>query len=188
MVEKFTKLGGCKCDSPADVGKGAAVVVVIVFVSPPPPSYSSSSSRTSSPFFSNHSSLINNGDTRLSLSFLSASLLLRSYVLERKAVQSSVALQDGAVVVTNSKPTEKLKDGLLTIPLREADMLVAELGGGEHESTVSITVVGASGDLAKKIIFPALFALHYEGCLPKVIRERDVSSCVSDDSYIELNV
>ena len=36
------------------------------------------------------------------------------------------------------------------------------------ETTVSITVVGASGDLAKKKIFPALFALYYEGCLPKV--------------------
>lgn len=35
------------------------------------------------------------------------------------------------------------------------------------ESTLSITVVGASGDLAKKKIFPALFALFYEGCLPQ---------------------
>ncbi|KAF2577653.1 hypothetical protein F2Q68_00005649 [Brassica cretica] len=120
------------------------------------PSYSSSS-RTSSPFFSNHSSLIN-GDTprSRSLSFLSASpqeLCLRS---QRKSVQSSVVLQDGAVVVTNSSPIEKLKDELLSIPSQE---VVAELGGGEHESTVSITVVGASGDLAKKKIFPALFAL-----------------------------
>ncbi|RRT69956.1 hypothetical protein B296_00011326 [Ensete ventricosum] len=38
----------------------------------------------------------------------------------------------------------------------------------EGEPTVSITVVGASGDLAKKKIFPALFALYYEDCLPKV--------------------
>ncbi|XP_013655175.2 glucose-6-phosphate 1-dehydrogenase 3, chloroplastic-like [Brassica napus] len=126
------------------------------------PSYSSSS-RTSSPFFPNHSSLINGG-TRRSLSFLSASpqeLCLRS---KRKSVQSSVVLQDGAVVVTNSSPIEKLKDGLLSVPSQE---VVAELGGGEHESTVSITVVGASGDLAKKKIFPALFALYYEGCLPE---------------------
>ncbi|KAK9284139.1 hypothetical protein L1049_023306 [Liquidambar formosana] len=35
------------------------------------------------------------------------------------------------------------------------------------ESTLSITVVGASGDLAKKKIFPALFALFYEDCLPE---------------------
>uniref|UniRef100_A0A1J3I939 Putative oxidoreductase YgbJ n=1 Tax=Noccaea caerulescens TaxID=107243 RepID=A0A1J3I939_NOCCA len=30
LVEKFTELGGCKCDSPADVGKGAAAVVVLL--------------------------------------------------------------------------------------------------------------------------------------------------------------
>jgi glucose-6-phosphate 1-dehydrogenase len=40
--------------------------------------------------------------------------------------------------------------------------------GQQGGSTVSITVVGASGDLAKKKIFPALFALFYEDCLPEV--------------------
>ncbi|CAH8349758.1 unnamed protein product [Eruca vesicaria subsp. sativa] len=62
-------------------------------------------------------------------------------------------------VVTISKPAEKLKDRLLYVPSQESDKLV--------ESTVSTTVVGASGDLAKKKIFPALFALYYEGCLPE---------------------
>ncbi|KAL0307272.1 UNVERIFIED_CONTAM: Glucose-6-phosphate 1-dehydrogenase, chloroplastic [Sesamum radiatum] len=38
---------------------------------------------------------------------------------------------------------------------------------GEGDSTLSITVVGASGDLAKKKIFPALFALYYEDWLPE---------------------
>ncbi|KIY96886.1 glucose-6-phosphate 1-dehydrogenase [Monoraphidium neglectum] len=33
-------------------------------------------------------------------------------------------------------------------------------------SSLSIVVLGASGDLAKKKIFPALFALYYEGLLP----------------------
>jgi hypothetical protein len=33
-------------------------------------------------------------------------------------------------------------------------------------SSLSVVVVGASGDLAKKKIFPALFALYYEGLLP----------------------
>ncbi|KAG6476396.1 hypothetical protein ZIOFF_065636 [Zingiber officinale] len=42
------------------------------------------------------------------------------------------------------------------------------LDASERESTVSITVFGASGDLAKKKIFPALFALYYEDCLPKI--------------------
>ncbi|XP_077211231.1 glucose-6-phosphate 1-dehydrogenase, chloroplastic-like isoform X2 [Tasmannia lanceolata] len=35
------------------------------------------------------------------------------------------------------------------------------------EPTISITVVGASGDLAKRKIFPALFVLFYEDHLPK---------------------
>ncbi|KAL9144882.1 hypothetical protein ABFS82_13G004200 [Erythranthe guttata] len=38
---------------------------------------------------------------------------------------------------------------------------------GKGDSTLSITVVGASGDLAKKKIFPALFALYYEDWLPE---------------------
>ncbi|CAA2979074.1 glucose-6-phosphate 1-dehydrogenase, chloroplastic-like [Olea europaea subsp. europaea] len=38
---------------------------------------------------------------------------------------------------------------------------------GEPNSMLSITVVGASGDLAKKKIFPALFALYYEDWLPE---------------------
>ncbi|KIZ06619.1 glucose-6-phosphate 1-dehydrogenase [Monoraphidium neglectum] len=33
-------------------------------------------------------------------------------------------------------------------------------------SSLSVVVLGASGDLAKKKIFPALFALYYEGLLP----------------------
>lgn len=36
-------------------------------------------------------------------------------------------------------------------------------------SHLSITVVGASGDLARKKIFPALFALYYEDWLPEVL-------------------
>lgn len=36
------------------------------------------------------------------------------------------------------------------------------------QSALSICVVGASGDLAKKKIFPALFALYYDNHLPKV--------------------
>lgn len=36
------------------------------------------------------------------------------------------------------------------------------------QSALSIVVVGASGDLAKKKIYPALFALFYEGMLPQV--------------------
>ncbi|CAH2034032.1 unnamed protein product [Thlaspi arvense] len=140
------------------------------------PSFSSSlsrpsyCSRTSSPFLSNHSSLIN-GDPRRSLSFLPASpqglnldeLCVRS---QRKSVQSSVAARDGASA-TKSIPADELIGGLLSIPSQEAAKVATEPHGGGDKSTVSITVVGASGDLAKKKIFPALFALYYEGCLPE---------------------
>ncbi|KAH9606646.1 hypothetical protein KSS87_013082 [Heliosperma pusillum] len=58
------------------------------------------------------------------------------------------------------------------IPARNIDSLVDQhslpnCGSIKRESMLSITVVGASGDLAKKKIFPALFALFYEGCLPE---------------------
>lgn len=35
-------------------------------------------------------------------------------------------------------------------------------------SSLSVVVLGASGDLAKKKILPALFALYYEGLMPEV--------------------
>lgn len=38
-----------------------------------------------------------------------------------------------------------------------------------NTSALSIVVVGASGDLARKKILPALFALYHEGMLPKVL-------------------
>jgi hypothetical protein len=36
------------------------------------------------------------------------------------------------------------------------------------KSALSVVVVGASGDLARKKIFPALYALYHEGMLPEV--------------------
>lgn len=38
------------------------------------------------------------------------------------------------------------------------------------EAMLSIVVVGASGDLAKKKIFPALFAIYHEGLLPQNVQ------------------
>ncbi|XP_013653276.2 glucose-6-phosphate 1-dehydrogenase 3, chloroplastic isoform X1 [Brassica napus] len=146
----------------------------------------STSLSSSSPFLSNHSSLINSDPSRRSLSFPQGinldDLCVRS---KRKLVQSAVAVGDGfgfctilrlflmrlplvlGSVITKSSSAE-IKTGPLSIPSQEAaDKLVIESNGGEQQSTVSITVVGASGDLAKKKIFPALFALYYEGCLPE---------------------
>ena len=72
--------------------------------------------------------------------------------MKTSSVESDKILKDGILSVT---PPEELKD-------------IASFDFDKDKSTVSITVVGASGDLAKKKIFPALFALYYEGCLPEV--------------------
>ncbi|KAI3695371.1 hypothetical protein L1987_78368 [Smallanthus sonchifolius] len=55
-----------------------------------------------------------------------------------------------------------LQDGAAEKPLAKEIVLPEQT-----ESNLSVTVVGASGDLAKKKIFPALFALFYEDCLPR---------------------
>ncbi|KAI3769550.1 hypothetical protein L6452_00658 [Arctium lappa] len=55
-----------------------------------------------------------------------------------------------------------LQDGAAEKPLAK-ELVLPE----QAESNLSVTVVGASGDLAKKKIFPALFALFYEDCLPQ---------------------
>ncbi|WOL01728.1 glucose-6-phosphate 1-dehydrogenase, chloroplastic-like isoform X1 [Canna indica] len=64
-------------------------------------------------------------------------------------------------------PSTKVENGGLFGLSSEEFRDVISPDANERESTVSITVVGASGDLAKKKIFPALFALYYEDCLPK---------------------
>lgn len=70
--------------------------------------------------------------------------------------------------IDNDTTLKKLKDGLLSTTSSEEFEVVVGSDSNDNNSTVSITVVGASGDLAKKKIFPALFALFYEGCLPEV--------------------
>ncbi|KAI5679402.1 hypothetical protein M9H77_10352 [Catharanthus roseus] len=83
-----------------------------------------------------------------------------------------VCMQDGAVAaavtpIAKEATLKKLKDGLSPpiTPKESNDVPIFDIN--KEKSTVSITVVGASGDLAKKKIFPALFALYYEGCLPE---------------------
>ncbi|RVW32024.1 Glucose-6-phosphate 1-dehydrogenase, chloroplastic [Vitis vinifera] len=90
----------------------------------------------------------------------------------RNSYQNVVLLQDGAVSSTmapieNDSTLKKLKDGLLSATSSEECEDVVGFDSNDKNSTVSITVVGASGDLAKKKIFPALFALFYEDCLPE---------------------
>ncbi|KAI8526816.1 hypothetical protein RHMOL_Rhmol12G0026100 [Rhododendron molle] len=91
---------------------------------------------------------------------------------EKRAVSATLA------PIEDKSPPKKMKNGLLSedentkkgllsvTPSEECED-AAGFGINKDDSTVSITVVGASGDLAKKKIFPALFALYYEGCLPE---------------------
>ncbi|XP_021290767.1 glucose-6-phosphate 1-dehydrogenase, chloroplastic isoform X2 [Herrania umbratica] len=84
--------------------------------------------------------------------------------------QNAVLMQDVATKVNpveKETPLKKLKNELLSVTSSEEWDEKGCFDINENESTVSITVVGASGDLAKKKIFPALFALYYEDCLPK---------------------
>ncbi|KAI7996585.1 hypothetical protein LOK49_LG10G00088 [Camellia lanceoleosa] len=90
----------------------------------------------------------------------------------RKTWSNVVCMQDGAVAarvtsIENKTPLKKLKDGLLSVTSPEECKDAAGFNVNKDKSSVSITVVGASGDLAKKKIFPALFALYYEDCLPE---------------------
>ncbi|KAI3467751.1 hypothetical protein Pfo_024414 [Paulownia fortunei] len=82
-----------------------------------------------------------------------------------------ILMQDGALAAkmasTNEAPPMNLKEGLLSVTLPEEHEKPIDSVINDYKSTVSITVVGASGDLAKKKIFPALFALYYEDCLPE---------------------
>jgi glucose-6-phosphate 1-dehydrogenase len=54
------------------------------------------------------------------------------------------------------------------------------------QSALTICIVGASGDLAKKKIFPALFALYYEGMLPPLFSIHGYArSKMSDEEFRE---
>lgn len=77
-----------------------------------------------------------------------------------------IAASTGPVTPVEEIPLDKASNGVL--PVISSTEYGDVTGQKSEESTVSITVVGASGDLAKKKIFPALFALYYEDCLPKV--------------------
>ncbi|KAG4208694.1 hypothetical protein ERO13_A03G149400v2 [Gossypium hirsutum] len=118
-----------------------------------------------------HSSSINGGQNQR-FSFYSFSRLSVPAKAIRNSHQTVVLMQDGVVAtkvtpVEKETPKEKLKDELLSVTSTNEWDEKAGSDSSENESTVSITVVGASGDLAKKKIFPALFALYYEDCLPK---------------------
>ncbi|CDP13375.1 unnamed protein product [Coffea canephora] len=136
---------------------------------------SSSPHCSSSPYYSNSSSIVFHHQQVVTLSsirpqsFGPGRFSLRSKTKPNSIV---VCMQDGAAAATispieNETPLKKLTDGLLNIASPEDRKEAAAFDINRDKSSVSITVVGASGDLAKKKIFPALFALYYEGCLPE---------------------
>ncbi|KAK4597558.1 hypothetical protein RGQ29_015193 [Quercus rubra] len=130
--------------------------------SPSPSSYSSYCSSSSSSSKLGHVAVSSSASKR----FLAAKLSVLSQN------QNVARMQDGAVAtavtpIENDYSFKKLKSGLLSVPSTDECKDAVGFDINENGSTVSITVVGASGDLAKKKIFPALFALYYEGCLPK---------------------
>ncbi|KAL3511469.1 hypothetical protein ACH5RR_030870 [Cinchona calisaya] len=142
--------------------------------SPSPPPHCSSSAyhyskSLSSIGFHHHKGLT------LSSSSSYSSIYTKRFSLQSKPSKYSnvvLCMQDGAVAaavspIENETPFKKLKDGLLNVASPEEQKEAADFDINRDKSNVSITVVGASGDLAKKKIFPALFALYYEGYLPQ---------------------
>ncbi|BAT98449.1 hypothetical protein LR48_Vigan406s022600 [Vigna angularis] len=71
---------------------------------------------------------------------------------------NAVSSNDGLAGTSLAKEDSKLQPLPELFPLSDSECT---------GSNLSITVVGASGDLAKKKIFPALFALFYEDWLPE---------------------
>lgn len=56
----------------------------------------------------------------------------------------------------------------------------------KDEVMLTVVVVGASGDLARKKIFPALFALYYQGLLPQHLQVVGYArSSISNDDFRE---
>ena len=62
----------------------------------------------------------------------------------------------------------------LSLPQLQTHSTNFSSGGGAEGPSLCIAVIGATGELARRKIFPALFALYYSGFLPEVR-----SSCFS---------
>ncbi|KAF4359313.1 glucose-6-phosphate 1-dehydrogenase, chloroplastic-like [Cannabis sativa] len=134
---------------------------------------SSCSSTSSSPSAFIFSSLLNN----------EATLFCKFIIFPRKKHNPSWVCQVGSrnhgmkhfkLKSSNGHPLNAVSsnDGIAANPMTkdqsEPEEKIFSFSEQENEdSTISITVVGASGDLAKKKIFPALFALYYDDYLPK---------------------
>lgn len=137
--------------------------------------YSSPSTHSSGPVASYSNSSIGLYNYHHNKQIAVSSILSRKFgslQINQKPFWNAVRMQDGAVAIPPSKienetPLKKLKNGISPVAPPKEQKDTIDFDSNKAKSTVSITVVGASGDLAKKKIFPALFALYYEGCLPE---------------------
>ncbi|KAK2359808.1 glucose-6-phosphate 1-dehydrogenase, chloroplastic [Trifolium repens] len=119
------------------------------------------------------SSMSSNQSVIFSNRFLLNTVSFKSQTHFLQQISVHTQQQDGAVsssvtpVVESNNIGKRLNPELLSVTSSTESQDEASIEKDANEYTVSITVVGASGDLAKKKIFPALFALYYEGCLPE---------------------
>lgn len=104
----------------------------------------------------------NKSPHKFNISFSSRTLISNVLLMQDGAVATKVTPVEGEI-----KSLKTIKEGILSATSSKENNDLSGFDVRKDESTVSITVVGASGDLAKKKIFPALFALYYEDCLPK---------------------
>lgn len=73
----------------------------------------------------------------------------------------------GSDVPTSILESQSTAPYILQKDILPGVMDVAEVASASGGPSLCIVVVGATGDLARSKIFPALFALFYNGCLPK---------------------
>jgi hypothetical protein len=90
---------------------------------------------------------------------------LKSYVADELGIAVSVR-------PSTTDNAENLNDIGGPSPTIEHDISLREKDSQNFKESLGpslcIAIIGATGELARNKIFPALFALYYSGCLPKV--------------------
>eukprot|EP00252_Welwitschia_mirabilis_P025092 TRINITY_DN770_c0_g1_i1.p1 TRINITY_DN770_c0_g1~~TRINITY_DN770_c0_g1_i1.p1 ORF type:complete len:586 (-),score=116.93 TRINITY_DN770_c0_g1_i1:515-2272(-) len=94
-------------------------------------------------------------------------LPLYKFLKEKCCVKASAKEGLAVSAATTANAEQKVSKDSASVPVSFPAEAINKSSASSSESTVSITIVGASGDLAKKKIFPALFALFYEDCMPQ---------------------
>lgn len=82
-----------------------------------------------------------------------------------QGIQCTLSLVPDAGCVTEDEEAEPQDGNGASLQVEDVELPPEN---DSDTAAVSFTVVGATGHLATQEIFPALFALFYKGCLPKV--------------------